>query len=274
MASGIVTTVEDIAARIGDGRKLAVPKDASGPSLAATRELIRRGARDLHLVCVPVGGLSAELLIGAGAVSTIETSAVTLGEFGTAPRFAALLREGRLRILDATCPAIYAGLQAAEKGLPFLPLRGLIGTDVLANRHDWRLIQNPFAESDPIVALPAIQPDAALFHAPLADRHGNVYVGTRRELMLMAHASRETFVTAESIVDGSLLEDPQLAAGVLPSIYVTAIAPAAHGAAPLAFLDLYAQDDALLGRYAAEAKTAAGFDRFLGAWLEQQRLPA
>lgn len=269
-----LTTVQDIAAGLKDCGKLAIPKDVSGPSLAVTRELIRMGARGLHLVCVPVGGLQADLLIGAGAVSVIETSAVTLGEYGTAPRFAEAVRNGSLRVLDATCPAIYAGLQAAEKGLPFLPLRGILGTDVLRHRDDWKVIDNPFEPGDPIVALKAIRPDAALFHAPLADRHGNVFVGTRGELMLMAHASRETFVTAEKITDDNLLDDPLRAAGVLPAIYVTAIAEATRGAAPLAFRDTYAADEALLGRYASAAKTAAGFSRFIDEWLDPRRAAA
>lgn len=268
MASSMVVTVEEIAAGIGDGIMLAVPKDSSGPAMAVTRGMLRRGVRDLHLVCVPVGGLQAEILIGAGAVSTIETSAVTLGEFGTAPRFSAAVREGRLRMLDATCPAVYAGLQAAEKGIPFLPLRGLIGTDVLRNRSDWKLMANPFAEGDPIVALPAIRPDVALFHAPLADRHGNVFVGSKRELMLMAHASKRTFVTAEEITDRNLMDDPLRAAGVLPAIYVTAVAEARRGAAPLPFWDAYPGDEAAMTRYVAAAKTAAGFSQFLEGWLD------
>jgi glutaconate CoA-transferase subunit A len=269
-----ICSVQDIAAALRAAGKLAIPKDVSGPSLAVTRELIRGGARGLHLVCVPVGGLQADLLIGAGAVSVVETSAVTLGEYGAAPRFTEAVRNASLRILDATCPAIYAGLQAAEKGLPFLPLRGLIGTDVLRHRRDWKLIDNPFEPGDAIVALPAIRPDAALFHAPLADRHGNVFVGTRRELMLMAHAAKQTYVTVEQVVEHDLLDDARAAAGVLPSIYVTAVAPAPRGAAPLAFRDLYPEDRATLARYAAAAKTAAGFEDFLQAWLESAPVAA
>ena len=48
---------------------------------------------------------------------------------------------------DATCPALHAAFQAAEKGVPFMPLRGLIGTDVLKNRPDWKVIDNPFGET-------------------------------------------------------------------------------------------------------------------------------
>lgn len=260
-------SLEALAAAIPDGSMLAVAKDSSGVAMAATRELIRRGARDLHLVCVPTGGLQAELLIGAGAVRTLETSAITLGEFGPAPRFVAALRAGSLRMLDSTCPAVYAALQAGQKGLPFIPLRGLIGTDVLAHRPDWKVIDNPFAMHDPIALLPALRPDIALFHAALADRAGNVFIGREREVLLMAQAARCTLVTVEAITDADLLADEARAGAVLPAIYVSGIAHAPRGAWPLGFHDRYPADDAFIARYMAAARTPDGFDAFLRDWL-------
>ena len=267
MQGSIVPNLAALAARVPDGAKLAVPADYAGVAMAATFALIRRGVRRLHLVCVPTSGLQAELLIGAGAVETLETSAVTLGEFGSAPRFVDAVRRGAIRLLDATCPAIHAGLQAAEKGLPFMPLRGLIGSDLLAHRDDWKLIGNPFAEDDPIVALPAIKPDLALFHAPLADSAGNVWVGRRRELMTLAHASSETLVTVEEIRAASLLEDEALAAGTIPALYVSAIAEASRGAWPLGLWNFYEADVAALERYARAARTGEGFEGLLAGWL-------
>lgn len=265
------SSLAELAAAVPDGAKLAVPNDGCGVAMAATRELVRRGARGLHLVTVPVGGLQADILIGAGCVSTIETSAVTLGEYGTGPRFAAAARAAAVRILDATCPAIHAALQAGEKGIPFIPLRGLLGTDVLKHRPDWKTIENPFRESerglDAIVLLPAIRPDVALFHAPLADREGNVFIGRKRELLTMAHAAKETLVTVEKIAERSLFEDPDRAAGVVPAIYVSRIALATRGAAPLALGEHYSADDASLARYAEFARTEEGFSRFVGEWL-------
>ena len=150
-------TVEALAASIPDGALVALPPDNSLPSLAIARALIRRGARGLRLLGVPVSGFATDLLVGAGCVAEIQTSAVSLGEAGFAPRFSAALKEGRIILRDATCPAIHTMLQAAEKGVPFMPLRGLIGSDILANRPDWRVIDNPFAEGgDPIVLLPAL----------------------------------------------------------------------------------------------------------------------
>lgn len=269
-----IRDLDDLAASIPDGAKLAVPADYSGVAMAATRALIRRGVKHLHLVCVPVSGLQADMLIGAGAVDIIETSGVTLGEHGPAPRFVEAVRRGKVAPKDATCPAIHAALQAAVKGVPFMPLRGLLGSDLLKYREDWKVIENPFEAGDRIVALPAIKPDIALFHAPLADREGNVFIGRRRELMTMAHASKHTFVTVEEITETSLFEDERLAAGVIPALYVSAVVEAKSGAWPLGLWNAYGADEAFLRRYAALAKTEEGFAEMLARWLDEPAMAA
>src|SRR6202048_2464772 len=170
----IARSLDEALAPITDGCVLAGAREQSGVAMAAPRTLIRRGIKRLHVVALPTSSLQADLLIGAGAIDTIETSAVSLGEFGPAPCFTAAVRAGRMRMKDATCPALHAAFQAAEKGVPFMPLRGLIGSDLLVHRTAWKVIDNPFGEDDPIVLLPAIKPDVALFHAPLADRVGTV----------------------------------------------------------------------------------------------------
>src|ERR1051325_10704611 len=113
-------SLDDALAAITDGCVLAVPRESSGVPMAATRALIRRGVKRLHLIALPTSTLQADLLIGAGAIETLETSAVSLGEFGLAPRFNAALLKGSIRMKDATCPALHAGFQAAEKGVPFM----------------------------------------------------------------------------------------------------------------------------------------------------------
>ena len=258
-----VVTVEELAARVVDGAMVAVPPDYSFVAMAATRALIKRGARDLHLLAVPQSGIQADMLIGAGCVSLVETAAVSLGELGSAPRFVAALKSGELAIRDSTCPAIHAGLQASEKGLPFMPLRGLVGSDLLRVREDWKVSENPFEQGDQIVVLPAIQPDIALFHAPFADRNGNVWVGRRRELVTMAHAARHTMVTVEEIRDINLMEDEPLAGGSIPALYVAAIAEAPNGAWPLGLAGEYAPDAAHLAHYAKQARSTDDFQGYL-----------
>jgi len=267
----LAQSVEEAVAAIGDGIMLAVPREVAGAPMAATRALVRRGVRNLHLVALPTSSLQADLLIGAGCVAVLETSAVSLGEFGPAPRFTAAITGGTVRMKDATCPALHAAFQAAEKGVPFMPLRGIIGSDLIARRPDWRVIDNPFATDDPIVVLPAIHPDVALLHAPMADRAGNVWIGRQRELATMAHAAARTVVTVEKIVDDNLLDDPVLAAGTLPGFYVDAVAVAANGCWPLGLPDYYAADLAHIGEYAKLAATAEGFARYVNEYVHARR---
>ena len=272
-----VISVGALAARVPNGAKVVLPPDYSGCAMAVVAELMRRRVRDLHLIGAPVIGFQADQLIGAGCVAGIEAAAITLGEHGLAPRFTAALKRGEIEMWDATCPAIHAGLQASEKGVPFMPMRGLIGSDLLRVRPDWKVIDNPLAEDgkrDPIAIIPAIRPDIALFHAAKADAHGNVWIGIRRELMLMAHASKSTLVTVEEIVEGNLLDDPALAAGTISSLYVTALAVAPHGAAPIGLADCYDADGAALAGYATAARTADGFRDWLDRHLERALVPA
>jgi glutaconate CoA-transferase subunit A len=235
--------------------------------MAVVRALVRRGAKDLKLIGVPVLGLCADILIGAGCVGEVETSAVTLGEAGLAPRFTEAAEKKGIKVVDATCPMIHTGLQATEKGVPFMPLRGVLGSDLVAQHPDWKTIDNPYAKGDPILLAKAIAPDVALFHARWADEAGNVWVGRRKELATIAHASKACYVSYEELKPGDMLEDELLAPGCIGSVYVTAVAPAPRGAWPLGVPGLYGIDDAHLAHYARLAKTAEGFRQYLDEFV-------
>lgn len=261
-------TADDLAFQIQDKSLIGLPPDYSLVAMEVVRALIRRKAKGLRLLGVPQLGLCADLLIGAGCVAEIETSAVTLGEAGLAPRFTEAAEKGEIVVRDATCPAVHTALQATEKGVPFMPLRGVLGSDLLKLRKDWKVVDNPVGTgADPILLIPAIQPDVALFHARWADEAGNVWIGRRRELATIAHAAKRCFVTYEEKRPGDMLEDELLAAGVLGAVYVTATAQAPRGAWPLGMPELYDIDDAHLMRYAKAAKTREGFQRYLDEFV-------
>jgi glutaconate CoA-transferase subunit A len=268
-------TLEAMAAQVPDGAMLALPPDNSLPSVALAKALVRRGVRGLRMVGVPVSGFATDILIGAGCVAELQTSAVSLGEAGFAPRFSAAVKAGTLKVLDATCPAIHSMLQASEKGVPFMPLRGIIGSDLLAHRPDWKVMPNPFAEAeDPIVLLPALRPDFGVFHAAMADSRGNVWLGRRRECATIAHASRHSLVTVERVVEGDFLADERLAPGAISATYIDAIALAERGAHPAALLDEYPMDSAHIAEYARMARTEAGFQEWLALHVYAQQAAA
>jgi len=255
-----------LAAEIPDGAFVAMPPDYSLPAMEVVRCLIRKRSRGLKLLGVPVLGMCADLLIGAGCVDEVETSAVSLGEAGMAPRFTEAVEKKTIRVVDATCPAIHTGLQATEKGVPFMPLGGVIGSDLIPNRNDWKVAAGPFADEQ-ILFVKAISPDIALFHARWADDEGNVWIGRRKELATIAHASRLAFVSFEEKKPGNMLDDELLAPGVVSSVYVSALAPAQRGAWPLGAPGMYEIDDAHLQVYAKAAKTAEGFKEYLSRFV-------
>ena len=94
-----------------------------------------------------------------------------------------------------------------------------------------------------------------------------MWIGRRKELATIAHASRRCFVTYEEMRPGDMLEDELLAPGVLSSVYVSGVARAERGAWPLSVAGLYGIDDAQLRRYAKAAKTQEGFQRYLDEYV-------
>jgi glutaconate CoA-transferase subunit A len=215
--------------------------------------------------------MSADLMVGSGCVSTLEAGGIVVGEIGIGPRFREAMRRGAIRMKDSTCPAIFAGLQAGEKGAPFAAVRGLLGSDVLKHRTDWRVINNPFkSDGDPVVLVPAINPDVFFFHAGYGDSFGNVWVGGRRDIVFTSHASRTVIVTVEQIWDGNLLKDTKMGPGTISSEYITAVAHAPNGSWPMCLPGFYDEDWPHIQKYMELARTDEGFRRYMEKYVQQQ----
>jgi len=260
-------SIKEIVNEVPDGCLLGVPADYSGVPMQFTKELIKKGVRNLKLYCLPLTSIQGDMLIGSGCVAEIEAAAVTLGEFGLAPRFSEAIEGNSLVMKDSTCPALHAQLQATEKSVPFMPLRGVLGSDIQKYRKDWQVIRNPMSSSgikdEPILLLPAVQLDVFVFHAACADRNGNIQIGRRRELATLAHASKKVFVTVEKILDEDFFENELLAASCLPALYIDGIAIAKNGAWPCALPGFYSADNKEMKNYSLAAKTKNGFDDYM-----------
>ena len=79
--SPALTDIAGLVAHVNDGDTIAIPTmlgDFSGVAMAATRALIRRGVKGLHIVCVPSSSLQADMLIGAGCVTSIQAGSAAV----------------------------------------------------------------------------------------------------------------------------------------------------------------------------------------------------
>ena len=134
----------------------------------------------------------------------------------------------------------------------------------------WQVIDNPYAIDDPIVLVPALRPDIALFHAPLADRFGNVWIGRRSELSTMARSAHKTLVTVEAIHDGNLMDSDELAPATISAMFITALSHQPNGSWPLSGGPGRPEDVSHLEEYARLAKTDDGFAQYLERYVIQR----
>lgn len=232
------------------------------PPMALVRQLVRRGARDLDLITIPTGGLAEDLLIAAGAVRSIQTSGVDLGEHGAAPNFARAVEQASVTILDSTCPALLMALQAGASGVSFAPVPGLFGSDLLRRREDWTVIDDPYRPGGRVVLVPAIVPEVALVHCLRADAGGNLVTTIEFDDRLLMQAATTVIATVELVAEdatASLLPDEQL----IPAAYVDAIAVAPGGSRPIGCFGRSADDGQAIRRYVEAAREPATMQVYL-----------
>ena len=245
-----ILPVDELAKLVSSDSSISIPPDYSFVSMAITRALIRQNKTKLHLLSVPQSGIQTDMLVGAGCVSTIETAAVSLGEFGPAPQVSAALKAGILEIIHST-------FLVPTNCFPY-PYNAPTPAPIA--------VPTP-GKNDPIVFLPAIRTNFAIFHAPFADRDGNVWIGRRRELATMSHAAEQTLVTVEEIRETNIMSDELTACGALSAMYVTAIAEVSNGAWPLGLSKIYSPDYSHLELYAKMACKRESFIQYLNEYV-------
>jgi glutaconate CoA-transferase subunit A len=146
-------------------------------------------------------------------------------------------------------------------GVPYIPVIGLVGTDLLKRRDDMVIAASPFDGKTLSVVAKAMRPDVAVFHVHKADRQGNTSCGYHTEAVILAEASKHVVVTAEEVVDRLVEND---ATGTfLPSIHVDSVVHAPFGAHPAGLEGRYGPDKAHMQRYVAAARDDPAFAEYL-----------
>jgi glutaconate CoA-transferase, subunit A len=245
------TTLADAVALVADGATVALGGGLSARlPMALVRELIRQGRHDLHLVG-SAHSIDVDMLVAAGAVRRCEESYVGFEQdIGLAPAYRRAAEEGSIEVAESCCVTILAQLRAAEMGLPFLPVRGVRGSDIRRLHPEYAEITCPFT-GETLVAVPALRPDVALLHAPIGDRYGNLHLD--RPYVLderFASASRTVIVTVDELTS----PDEVAAAGiVIPAHLVAAVTEAPYGAHPSSCYPRYTYDRGHLREYVTAA---------------------
>ena len=235
---------------------------------AAAHELIRQGRRDLTLVG-PISDICFEQLIAAGCVRKIVAAWVGNVQHGAAYAFRRALEQGiprPLEIEDHSNFSIALALEAAGQGVPYLPTRSLLGTDILARNPRLRTALCPFT-GVPLVLVPALAPDVAILHVQRADADGNCHAWGPTGISAAAgKASRAVIVVAEELVEPRVIRsDPNRT--LVPGFLVTAVVHLPGGAHPSPVQGHYNRDHAVYADWHARSATPDGAVGWLEEWV-------
>jgi len=216
-------------------------------AISGIREIIRQKKKDLGIVTF-VGGMDVDLLAGAGCINRVQASFVGMELFGLAPRYRTAVETGKLKVIEETEASIALGLKAIYLKLPFMPLKGVLDTDILKIRNDIKEFNDPL-KNERLVAVPPIQPDVAIIHVPYADEKGNGNIpGTVWMDDDLAKTAKKTIITCEKIVETEdIIHLP--GKGQIPMQKVDAVVKVPFGAHPTSCYPLYSFDPIHIKEY-------------------------
>jgi len=259
-------SLADAVALVSDGAVVALGGGLSARlPMAMVRELIRQGRRGLHLVG-SAHSIDVDLLVAVGAVRRCEESYVGFEQdLGLAPAYRRAAEEGSIEVAESCCATLLAQLRAAEMGVPFLPVRGVRGSDIAGLHPEYATIICPFT-GETLIAVPALRPDFALLHSPSGDRYGNLHLEQPYVLdERFASASRTVIATVDELVS----TEQVAASGVtIPAHLVTAVVVAPFGAHPASCYPRYAYDRGHLREYVSAAQSGPDdLDKYLAIYV-------
>ena len=244
MESKVMTAKEAVEQFVFDGAVLGMGGQNVGRcTMAVTHEIVRQGKKDLTL-CGCNQSISMDILVGAGLVKRCEAGTGNLERWGTTFSWRRAIQEGKMEMEDYSHLSMVSRFLAGEMGLPFMPIKSLLGSDMLKNQarstgKKFEIIENPWNPGEDVVLLPALQPDVALIHAQRADPMGNVVIeGFLAHDVEMVRASKHAIVCCEEVVSTDVIRsDPERT--TLPYLYVSAVVEQPFGAYPTATYRYY-----------------------------------
>ena len=113
---------------------------------SAGHEMIRQRKRGLTLIG-PIFDIIADQLIGAGCVSEVIGAWVGNVMMGSAYNFRREVEGGRVKVTNLTNFSVALALQAGAMGVPFLPMRSALGSDIAKGNPFFKEIEDPFFET-------------------------------------------------------------------------------------------------------------------------------
>ena len=186
---------------------------------------------------------------------------------GSAYNFRRAVEQDGMKVSNMTNFTVALALQAGAMGVPFLPTKTALGSDVAKGNHFFYQIFSPFAPKESLWAVRALNPDVTIVHVQRADCEGNAHCWGNFGVMIEGvRAAKRVIVVAEEIVDPEVIaSDPNRT--VVPGFLVNAVVECRYGAHPSPVQGYYKRDDAFFRQYHEQTKTKSDSDAWLDRWV-------
>jgi len=265
-------TEDEAVASLEDGMTIGIGGWGSRRKpMSLVRALLRTDLKDLTVVSY--GGPDVGLLCAAGKVRKLVYGFVSLDSIALEPHFRLARQSGSIpEVVEYDEGMLQWGLYAAAMRLPFLPTRAGLGSDVVKNSPDLRTVTSPYADGEELLAVPALNLDAAFVHLNRADERGNAqFLGPDLyfdDLFLGAAAAGRRFLSCEKVVStAELLENGTFHTMKINRSMVDGVIEAPNGAHFTSCQPDYERDEAFQKEYAKAAGDPETWQAFVDTYL-------
>ena len=271
--SKVMTTKDAISRFVNPGDFLFIGGYICRTPFSAIHEIIRQGKGDLTITRSNAAD-DFDMLIGAGLVKRFYATFLSLGIYGLGRCYRRSLEHGiprKIEVEEYTNLSLPMMLKAGAMGIPFIPVRDMVGTDLLNVKSfmgdgKYKMIDSPF-DGSPTLLVPALNPDVAIIHVQQADEEGNAQIwGIGGDCQIGANAAGKVIVTCERIVSREVIgKDPSRT--IVPAFKVVAVVEEPFGAHPGYTPGFYDVDFGMGYLYQQASNTVEGLEAFLKEWV-------
>lgn len=265
-------TEDEAVATLEDGMTIGIGGWGSRRKpMSVIRAILRSPLKDLTIVAY--GGADVGLLAAAGKLRRAIYGFVSLDSIALEPHFRHARQAGTIpECVEYDEGMLQWGLYAAMLRLPFLPTRAGLGSGVMEVNPSLRTVTSPYADGEELLAVPALNLDAAFVHMNRADARGNAqFLGPDLyfdDLFLGAAAPGRRFVSVERIIPTEeLLTEGSFHTLKINRSMVDGVIEAPNGAHFTNCQPDYERDEAFQKAYAAAAADPDAWQAFVERFL-------